>query len=227
MSINVPGIKSGKEIGQKKPYDKYVWVACQRCGLERWVMLIKGTPRSKYCRKCAPLKNPRNGSGKFASNWRGGRHRQSDGYIYLFLEKDSFFYPMANKKGYVLEHRLVVAKSLGRCLHSWELVHHKNHYRDDNLIENLQLISTHSHQQITILENKIRQLELENAKFKKLTTIASRKDSYRLAVVDDGAELPYFIGHKPEEIDRLTKGEVYGLCQVDILKAGYVKEVKE
>ena len=66
---------------------------------------------------------------------------------------------MANHKGYVMEHRLVMAKSLGRCLHPFELVHHKNHDKTDNNIENLQLVSDDRHRQITIMENRIKFLE--------------------------------------------------------------------
>jgi hypothetical protein len=46
---------------------------------------------------------------------------------------------MARQDGYVMEHRLIVAKSLNRCLTREEVVHHINHDPKDNRLENLEL----------------------------------------------------------------------------------------
>lgn len=106
---------------------------------------------------------------ELGANWKGGRHKTAKGYIMCFVEKDDFFYPMTTTKERILEHRLIMAKSLGRCLHRWEIVHHKHtrypagsiEDKQDNRIENLQLVTDDRHTQITLLENRIRILELK------------------------------------------------------------------
>lgn len=52
----------------------------------------------------------------------------SNGYVSKFMDKVK-----------VLEHREIMAEHIGRPLHSWENVHHKNGLRADNRIENLEL----------------------------------------------------------------------------------------
>ena len=140
-------IKRGKEIGKLGLYAKYTWQACADCGKERWVILKRGTPASLRCNTCNAfslhITNPLPG-------WKGGRHIDR-GYVHIWLSPDDFFYPMATKANRVLEHRLVMARHLGRCLQPWELVHHKGiRYSDirnksDNLIDNLELATKGSH----------------------------------------------------------------------------------
>jgi hypothetical protein len=54
------------------------------------------------------------------------------------------FLAMARKDGYIMEHRLIMARHLGRVLSRTEVVHHINHDPQDNRIENLELFSSNS-----------------------------------------------------------------------------------
>lgn len=77
-------------------------------------------------------------SGENHGSWKGGRVN-IQGYIAVAVSPDSPFASMRMRAGYVLEHRLVMAKTLGRALWPWETVHHINGNKTDNRIENLQL----------------------------------------------------------------------------------------
>jgi hypothetical protein len=78
-------------------------------------------------------------SGANSGNWRGGRLVTGHGYIAVHVSDDDPMASMRSKSGYVLEHRLVMARSLGRPLQFFESVHHINGDRKDNRLENLQL----------------------------------------------------------------------------------------
>ena len=73
------------------------------------------------------------------SNFKGGRMTHK-GYVYI-LKKG---HPFADRDGYILEHRFVMEQHIGRYLTSKEIVHHKNHTRNDNRIENLELHKSQS-----------------------------------------------------------------------------------
>ena len=150
-------IKKGTEIGYKSSH-KLIWHACVTCGKKRWVELSHNLPARLRCRKCAKL-----GShlGRRSKNWKGGYTKNSYGYREVYVDPDDFFRPMAKKTGYILEHRLVVAKALGRCLLSWEIVHHKKGFaKDDNRYpETLELVSVDEHNQMSIMERRITYLE--------------------------------------------------------------------
>ena len=154
-------IREASEIGYKQ-HNKHIWHACVDCGKERWTQYVGGNPVNIRCKTCANKIKIRNyvktHQGNKSLGWKGGKKTDSRGYILIYLNPTDFFNPMADTHHYVFEHRLVVAKALGRCLHSWEIVHHKNHIRDDNRIENLQLVSDDRHKQLTILETKIDRL---------------------------------------------------------------------
>jgi len=75
-------------------------------------------------------------------NWKGGTTMHPDGYV---LELAPGHPAAATQKGYVLQHRLVMEKQLGRFLTPNELVHHKNEIKTDNRPENLELMSRSRH----------------------------------------------------------------------------------
>jgi transposase-like protein len=70
--------------------------------------------------------------------WRGGRTRHGP-YVAVWPSESDLRLVQPMATGYALEHRLVMARHLGRALLPGETVHHKNGVCDDNRIENLQL----------------------------------------------------------------------------------------
>lgn len=70
--------------------------------------------------------------------WSGGRVKTGSS-IAVLIERDDPLSSMRMVTGYVLEHRLVMARHIGRPLTESETVHHINGNRTDNRIENLEL----------------------------------------------------------------------------------------
>lgn len=71
----------------------------------------------------------------------GHETKRKDGYVKVFVPD----HPHATSDGFVMKHTLVMERELGRLLAPGEVVHHINHIRDDNRIENLELMTVKEH----------------------------------------------------------------------------------
>lgn len=188
-------VRKGRDIGFKSG-NEWIWSACVDCGKERWILLkkVKSLRCSSCARKINVIKYPP-AKREQSSRWRGGRKTDIYGYVHILLSPDDFFYSMADIKGYVREHRLVVARALGRNLHPWEIVHHKKgHAKNDNRYpETLQLVSDLGHKSLSLLEMKIdrllegqRQLKQEIRLLRLENKLLREKESPEPKVGDDG-----------------------------------------
>lgn len=67
------------------------------------------------------------------------------GYVYEYAPDHPAAYKSGQRKGYVLQHRLVWERANGRLLQPDEVVHHINGVRDDNRPENLVAMTNSAH----------------------------------------------------------------------------------
>ena len=122
---------------------------CLRCGQEFLTLIQRkenGNTKGCYCsRSCAHKAKPgfswKDRKGKKHPSWKGGRNVIRNGYIEIYMPN----HPAARGGKYVREHRLVMEKHLGRYLLPSEQVHHKNGIKDDNRLENLELMTKDLH----------------------------------------------------------------------------------
>jgi len=130
---------------------------CPNCSKEMW---RQRSGLGTLCRACSKrLKQSKRMTGEGNPRWKGGR-TETGQYIHIQLLPDDPYYSMANKHGYVLEHRIIMARHLGRSLNHWEIVHHINQNKKDNRLENLRLLpSSLEHAPLTKMEARIIQLE--------------------------------------------------------------------
>lgn len=72
----------------------------------------------------------------------GGHEKiRTDGYVSVYCPD----HPTASKDGYVLKHRIVIETHLGHAVPNGYIVHHKNGKKDDNRLENLELMKRGEH----------------------------------------------------------------------------------
>ncbi|HDZ15640.1 MAG TPA: hypothetical protein ENH60_12205 [Pricia sp.] len=110
-------VKKGKHLSPKTEFKK---------GHKTW---NKGIPRSDAVKKAVSK-----------ANYKNGKIRTAQGYI-LKLQRNN----PHRRKRYILEHRLIMEKILGRYLTKKEKVHHINGIKHDNRPQNLHLVAQSPH----------------------------------------------------------------------------------
>lgn len=75
---------------------------------------------------------------KYRKKSRGNKKRAINGYILV----KNYEHPNRNSHNDILEHILVMSKSIGRPLEKGEIVHHINCVKTDNNVENLYLFKS-------------------------------------------------------------------------------------
>ena len=117
--------------------------------------------RSTRCHLCDNKQRTESSRGKNNPNWKGGRSRQSDGYVYVLGKREG------RKHRYQLEHIKVWEEANGLVPTGW-VIHHLNGIKDDNRLENLVALPRKRHSPISIItshQERIRQLEAELRKY--------------------------------------------------------------
>ena len=137
-------------------------VYCGRCGSSRLLTYAGAVDVARgrvsgCCRRCESSTHATRMLGNGNSYWRGGVRENFFGYTELRVSglSDSdkaLAESMATKDGSVLEHRLVMARKVGRPLTANELVHHLNGVKNDNRLENLLVVTHSTHCQVAFDE---------------------------------------------------------------------------
>jgi hypothetical protein len=87
------------------------------------------------------MTGPTNPAWKGGLTYRNRKGKYADQSI-KYIRCPVPFLTMARKDGYVMEHRLIVAKAIGRPLIRAETVHHRHHDATDNTQTKLMLFAT-------------------------------------------------------------------------------------
>ena len=139
-------------------------------------------------------------------------HVKSGQYWYVRCPQN----PGATKQGYMTEQRFTMEQHLGRLLRHNEIVHHINHDKYDNRLENLQVVS---HSQHAKLHHR------QPPSTRKLT---SRQVHAILRLIQKGARQHWIAGRygvKIDAINRLANGHTYQNVTQGHLQRGYRRNV--
>lgn len=134
------GIKSRKISDYPASEKSRNW--CRELGLSR-----KGHKLTKEQKEAVSKANK--GRRKRSDYEFGGHEKlRDDGYVKVYVPD----HPHCTKDGYVMKHILIIERDIGRYLNPGECVHHINHIRNDNRVENLRLMTIHDHMSMHMKE---------------------------------------------------------------------------
>jgi hypothetical protein len=136
----------------------YIYDECPTCKFKIWRTRQQ---LGRLCGKCSDIERGNKYRGKGSHRWINGRYIDSRGYVIIRIQPDDPYYKMS-KSGAILEHRYLYAKEIAhRCLESWEVVHHINHDRGDNKLENFGLLTPETHHPYNILQTQVNRFRQE------------------------------------------------------------------
>jgi hypothetical protein len=135
---------------------EYVPITCrcgEKCEVDTYEFRRKGQPRLPLCFRCATYVTRHRGQAH--ERWISGERIRQDGYreihvSRLSLEEQILFKGMKTSSNYIMEHRLVMARHLGRPLSRNEHVHHLDKVKLHNDISNLRLVSPQEHAEVEL-----------------------------------------------------------------------------
>lgn len=137
-------IKNSDSVYHSNPHKKKLNFLCEECNKISkklpWEFKTTSAKRRLCSRKCwreyISKNNPR---GKEHWSFKGGKWKNQQGYIELRYWQDGSLIR-------ILEHRKIMEDFLKRKLTDNEIVHHINGIKEDNRIENLQIVLRQFHQ---------------------------------------------------------------------------------
>ena len=104
----------------------------------------------------ARLASYHKGKYKRKTEFGGHKKKRQDGYVAIYAP----WHPYCSKEGYVMEHILIMENAVGHFITRKDVVHHKNGIKDDNRIENLQIMTFSEHASYHLKERYRKRKEL-------------------------------------------------------------------
>jgi len=118
-----------------------------------------GIYKRKPCSEETKKKISESHLGKKHWNWKGGKMVTGEGYLCAYCP----FHPLASKN-HLKEHRLVLEQKIGRPLNKDEFVHHIDGNKQNNNIDNLEIMTNSEHLKLHWANEEFRKSRSEATK---------------------------------------------------------------